>query len=238
MDIKGAVEFLDEYFRDYVVYILRLFSKTNREDPPPSVADPQSKLMTYGLVSVVLGVLFQQLFIGGVNKTGEIDFLQAVTIELCFWLFVALLTQALLDLLGVREDFEKSLSAVLRVFPPAFLVGAYSAFGIYLFASPFRSHELDPSKYAAVTDAIVQCGLLAIFFPASLTMVVKTRIWRARLTAILVIAGVLLFNIFTIFNYGPPPSAKSDTVQNNSTAVGKPLLYSRIPPQAKTAGQQ
>jgi hypothetical protein len=219
MNIKDAVEFLDEYFRDYVVYILRLFTKLDETEPLPSVTDPKCKLMTYGLMSAVVGVLLEQFFIKGVS-TEAIDFTQGVTIEICFWLFAALLTHGALDLFGDGVEFEKSLSAVLRVFPPAFLVGTYSAFGFYLAATILLANHLNPSKYAAFTDVIVQCALLVRFYPSALAKIVKRPTWRGPATVAFVIAVILAVNMVKIFDYhAPPPDPKCASAPHNMLVV-------------------
>jgi hypothetical protein len=252
MGLDDFVAFLEAYLRDYVRYLLRLFSAQEAERQARELAlaekaaaaaqgaaaaapvhhslssirfseeitDTDGKLLTYALISVTLGTLLQRTFISG-EQFANIDFPHAITIEVCFWFAVSIVAHLFLNIGRHTSDFSDSLSAVLRILPPAFVAAAYSSFVIYNIDFAWQSFENEPfADYyarwdASVVNAIIQWLLIAGYLPWSLRAHAHPRTWRiwAATVAATLLVGVV--DAAVVFNLTSP-------VENAASAGQKP----------------
>lgn len=244
MNLADSVKFIEVYLRDYASYLLNLFQM--REARSASTTDLDAKLATYGLISVVLGVLLQETFISGRAFTA-IDFPHRITIELCFWMALTLVTYLLLSVMRVSFDLSISLNVVLRTLPLAFLVGSFGAFiaynlswyveyshalGVAGATGSYVNYDFRAQKDASVADGALQFVLIAVYFPYSLSLAVegkRVRAWIVGITIVLIVAAVdfcVIFRPSDICRPGRtpnPPGCKTITELTGRT----PLEHAR-----------
>lgn len=170
MDIDGIITDADKYARDYAGYLLAVVKYHSRGGHTKFVSldDKKNKLFVNALVSMVIGIFLNQKFVSGKYLT-EINFISAMTSELCYWIFLAIFLHVVLNGPRPRGSLVPALSVVLRVLPVALVIGAYFgflAFGLSLGFIPVK--YLEPHLAAAITAVLAQTVATVIFLPAML----------------------------------------------------------------------
>lgn len=197
MDLQRETAFLESYFRDYFAYLHHFFYPADDEQQNEGVLDPDSKLATFGVISLVFGIILQRSFISGLAYK-DIDFPHAIAVEACFWFTVTIAVHfAGRLLLGRAIKFADSLSAILRIFPPAFLVAAYGGF---LGASlGHLVRHPNPGMVGALVDMCLQAVLLLAYLPRSLTRSFGNCPRRAWVITLFLVFGIVTTDFCVTF---------------------------------------
>src|ERR1700744_3727021 len=130
MDIENFLKSANDYAREFILYLIKFFGIAHDAGPAEHIADENGHIILHALIGLTAGVFLQQMVISHVVPQND-AVLGLFVRELMFWLFFAFVIHLLARNVQTHPDFASSLSAVLRVFPPAFLiaaaVGSYAA---------------------------------------------------------------------------------------------------------------
>jgi len=189
VDVDKLVQTLNNYARDYVLHLIGFFDHRDAKRDAEHIADADGKIFVHGAISLILGFVLQQIFMSGLRPgslapvaaalseaqhgklPGNDEILVFAAYEFGFWIFFALTTYVLIAVIVGKLDFQAVLSVILRVFPPAFIIGASAI----MFISKGASIFLPPGPancegwYGVLGDAAVEWILVAFALPFALS---------------------------------------------------------------------
>jgi hypothetical protein len=166
MDIDNFLTSVNDYGRDYILYLIKFFGIAHDGEPAEHIADEGGQIVLHALISLTAGVFLQQMVIS--HAVPQNDAVLGLFVrELMFWLFFAFVIHLLTRNAGTHSDFASSLSAVLRVFPPAFLfaaaIGSYAAAITPAFLN--SAHLKDADNYRGWAGVIADSAAEWLFVP-------------------------------------------------------------------------
>lgn len=206
MGIEDSAKFVQDYARSYIHYMLAFFGalgpqagamakgkgrgKAGARAPDLTLDD--GSLLIFGLFNALIGGALQGLFIQRLAFK-DINFPQIVIVQVCFWLLLTIILDFLLSVRERKAAFSETLTAILRVVPVAYVIGAYAAFVTYFLALLKYDLHCQASWFANLAFGVVQVGLLAMFLPRAALDVEGPARWRGHVGAwvvILIVAGM------------------------------------------------
>jgi hypothetical protein len=188
MDFDGAIKTFETYAVDFVRYILSLFSRQAFRRRAP---DLEKKLFTFALISALLGAFLNMKYVSGLT-VGENDLVTPVVTEFSIWIAFSVLVW-----IGVglgrpgATPYTPALTAVLRVLPVTYVIGAYVGFLLTNLAQLWTSPGCAPwQAYAGIL--VVRFVLLVAYMPLSICLVAShLSPGRTRIVG-LAVAGAML----------------------------------------------
>jgi hypothetical protein len=195
MDLDGAIKTFETYAVDFVRYILSVFGRQAFRRRAPEL---EKKLFTFALISAALGAFLNLKYVSGV-AVGEGDLVTPIVTEFSIWIALSLLVWIGMGL-GRRGStpYTPALTAVLRVVPVTFVLGAYAGFLLANVAQLWTSRGCAPwQAYAGIVAT--RFVLIAAFMPLSIALVgerlsrgrARTVGWAVAVAMLAVQAGTL-----------------------------------------------
>lgn len=211
VEFDKAIAVIEGYAKSYIHYILGFFGElgtqageiADDDKAAPELSLNDGSLLIFGLFNALVGAALQGLFVEKL-QFNDITFPQAVIVQVCYWLLLAIILHGLLNLGRGGSHFSGAITVVLQVAPVAYVVGAYAAFVAYFVALAATSGVWAP-WWAAFASGAVDATLLAIFLPRAVKVVAGPSQFRRRVSAYGVVilvafihATVLYYNLLAL----------------------------------------
>jgi hypothetical protein len=206
MDFKDTIEVIEDYAKSYIHYILGFFGDLGDDAADiargaraaPELTLNDGSLLIFGLFNALIGSALQGLFMEKL-KFSDINFPQAVIVEVCYWLFLAILLHIALNVFHRTSHFSSALTAILRVVPVAFVIGAYGAFVAYFITLAAAPGVFAP-WVAALAFASVEVVLLGFFLSRAIAWIKGPSLRRKVFACVSVIGLVaaIQFLVLTV----------------------------------------
>lgn len=178
MSVADTIESIDKYSVQYIRFVLSVTSKRvfrNRAQD----SDLNNKIITFSVISVVLGDFLYTSFIAGKPFT-EADTIPRLITEFSLWIALALLSFAGVNLFRdqdkgeQRSEFAPVLVLVLRVLPAAFVISCYIGLIAHAIDELF-SNTSCAAWHAISVTILMRCIFALIYLPIALCSVRLTQ---------------------------------------------------------------
>lgn len=124
LDLTELLKTIESYAKDYVRYLLTVVVRTQLDEPAGEF-DP--KLMTYSVISLVIGYFIYDQFIRHTSASQGDLFAEGLK-SYSVWLGVSVVYFGLVNLIRRSAiDFVGALNTILAILPVAFLMSAFAA---------------------------------------------------------------------------------------------------------------
>jgi hypothetical protein len=194
MDIDDLFKSVNKYARDYIQYLVRFFDHRDKNEQAEHIADTDGRIIVHSLISLTLGIYLTRVFVDATAPKND-DIMIAMANHVGYWLFFAIVILVLARILVRRATFLCALSATLRVFPPAFMIGSAAILfvcgAVYAFGDARVTPEAAKCRgwIGLLGGAVVIWGLTIYGLRFSLSqatahsepLVPAEMIWRRRL---------------------------------------------------------
>lgn len=190
MEVEGAIKVIENYAKSYIHYMLAFFGALGPQAQalvkgkakPAHLTLDDGSLLIFGLFNALIGGALQGLFIQRLAFK-DIAFPQIVIVQVCFWLLLSIVMDFLLSVRQRKAPFSEALTAILRVVPVAYVIGAYASFVSYFLALLKYDQPCQASWYANAAFGLVQTLLLIMFLPRAALDVTGPARWRGYVSA-------------------------------------------------------
>jgi hypothetical protein len=197
---------VEKYGGGLVFYLISAFKPENPREPALALSRSEPSLLVFSILSLALAGVVYPVSTGALSGSNAGDIVQSSTlvaetiaIAAIYWALQAILVYFVGSAGRPKEPFTDVLSAILRVFPAAFLVAAAVRFVVWKITGPIG--ELDSLWAGALAFIIVHVSLIAWRLPATLRAIAWMRS-RARVAA--AAAALMLAIVVDVYSiYGP-----------------------------------
>lgn len=169
VDIDKTLPLIDKYAREYIISIIGAFHKPNPDDPPADFLDPNNKIVIFGAISAILGIILTHYSIR--KSLPDANYYTAHLLkQMIYWTGTAFSLFAVLWLARRAIRLQDCVSAVFRILPAAYVLGGFAGFIANDFARIWSTSDLTWQTAYRVTVA-TQLMAVLIYTPNSLSRI-------------------------------------------------------------------
>jgi len=193
MDLEKTLQFVENYARGYIGYLLAFFGEP-AATKDAEAADPFRTVMIFGIISTFLGAAFGFHGVSGHFPTGEV-LIRRISVELAYWVALAALLFVLLKAMRAPSSAMDALLVVFSVMPVGYALGGYASYLMSMAARIWSTAQW-ATLQAYGASVAVQMVISAIYFPVYIARMAA--LGRARTTIgstvlVVVVAAVQFF---------------------------------------------
>jgi hypothetical protein len=214
MDLDKALQFVENYARGYVLYLLAFFGEPSPEKSELDAEDPFKTIVLFSLLSAYLGAVFSSRAISGLFPH-QGDLLVLISQQFAYWMALAFVLYVVLRLSGAPKVGLEVLLTVLTVTPVAYAIAGYGSYLVAVIGVAFVAHDSDVRWPAYLAELIIQLGLLAIYFPRYLS---RVKGLSRRQTIGGSVALVLVIVVVQVFYFAEGMKRREDALEAASAA--------------------
>jgi len=127
MDIGKAIEMAETYLREFILYLVSFFHRSDKADDQEIVFTDLHRSVVFAIVSAVVGAYMWERYINSQAGLTQ-DITGILADNMLRWLSLGITLFALLRLCRVRVQILVPILAVLKVFSVAHIVAIYVAY--------------------------------------------------------------------------------------------------------------